>query len=79
MLANQVTEIRDPTNGAKSVDTSTVSADVRVLLATPVGQRDEHISKADLATLLGIIANANAISTLQTEVCNTYVLATMDW
>ena len=76
---NQVTEIRDPVTGAVAVDSSTASADIRVLLATPVGQRDEHVSTADLAFLLGVLQNAINISTLQTEVSDTYVLATMDW
>ena len=47
------TEIRNPLNGALYVTSGTVSTDIELLLATPVGQRDERMDVANFAAVIG--------------------------
>ena len=80
--ANDTTEIRDPVKGALAVDAVTVSPDIRILLATIVGQRDEHIAFSDLAQLLGVTTNTTKAAQNELDIAsidNFFTLATMDW
>lgn len=52
-MALNVTTVSEIRQAAKLVDDNTASADIHLLLVTPVGQQDEHISVADFVTMIG--------------------------
>ena len=55
-------QIRDADDGPLAVNAITASSDVELLLATPVGQRDERIPKDQLAAFIGAVGFTNTIA-----------------